>query len=353
MEEFEAKINDSFAHPIFALMYTTWCPHCIGKPERFRAFYQKYKNNPNITFSLIECKDRMWCFQKGALSIPYWVVIKGTNHENWASTNDDDPGQWTRLIEEATEGPTIQVQNNDFGNRIVNTIYGFSYFHLVIQKDHKAILNEYRKLADKYSKIGCKFTFKYKPITRPSLRVYRSPFCMYKIKGNITGFEWFIKTNKFSHMHQYKGNDMDDINRSKPFAMYVLDSNIQQVQFDNFMNLSEIYCNKVDFGQTLNTFPETYKGKTKLSAEDAPFIVVSSFKHNCSLSSKKRLLDGERLGIYRHLVSNQPCSSYKEGWIKKRNPDKMMFSFLGLVGTAALIGLFVEVRRLLISLKLD
>ena len=145
---------------------------------------------------------------------------------------------------------------------------------------------------------------------------------------------------------------MDDINKSKPFAMYVLDSSIQQVQFDNFMNLSQTYCKKIDFGQTLDTYTKTYEGKTKLTAEDSPFMLITSFKHNCSISSKKRLLDGERLGLYRHLGNNGTCSSYREGWIKKRNPDTIMFSFLGLIGTAALIALFVEVRRLLMYLKL-
>jgi thiol-disulfide isomerase/thioredoxin len=353
MEEFDEKVKNSATHPIFALMYTTWCPLCHGKPEKFKQLYEKHKYNNNITFTLIECKDRMWCLQKGAMSIPHWVVIKGPNHEHWESTNIDNPALFERLIDEATQGPAVQIENNNFGNRIVNTMHGSSYFHLVIQKDHEELLEEFKKVALKYIQYGCKFTYKYKSITKPSLRVYRSPFCVYKIKGNIKGFEWFMKRNKYAHMHRYTGNDMDDIDKSKPFALYVLDSNIQQAQFDNFMNLSHAYCKEVDFGQTLGIHTKTYEGKTKFTSKDAPFMVVTNHHHNCSLSSKKRLLDGERLGLYRHLIKNHTCSSYKEGWIKKRDPDTVMFSLLGLFGTAALIGLFIEVRRLLISLKLE
>ena len=353
MEEFDQKVNESARNQIFAVMYATWCPMCHGMPEKFRQFYESYKDKTNVTFSLIECKDRLWCLLKGARSIPHWVLIKGTNHEFWEFTNSGNPSAWKNLVDGAGAGSVTRLYSNDFEKRKMSTIKGSSYFHLVIQEDHKDILRKYTELADKYINCGCKFTYKIKKITKPSLRVYRSPFCVYKIKGDIGDFTWFIESNKYSHIHRYNDMDIKEINRSSPFALYVIDNTMQQKQFNNFINLSEKYCKSINFGYTTSEDNEAYKEFSNLTKDDIPFIVLTNPAHTCSLISKRSLRNSERLGLFKHVVKNEKCSTYKEGWIKKKDPNTTIFSFLALVGTASIILLFYEVRRLLITMKID
>ena len=353
MEEYEERVNKSNTNPIFALMYANWCPMCHGMPEKFLKFYESYKDKTNVTFTLIECTDRLWCLHQGARSIPYWVIIRGTIPEYWEYTNKGDPTEWKKLVDQASAGAAVRLYSNDFDNRIYDTIKGSSYFHLVIQEDHKEIFKRFTELADEYLSYGCKFTYKIKSMTKPSLRVYRSPFCMYKIKGDIGNFDWFIESNKYSHIHKYNENDIKEVNKTRPFALYVIESMMQQRQFNNFINLSEKYCKSIDFGYTLGYHEAAFNESTYLTRDDVPFLVLSNPSHNCTLSTKKSLKQGDRLGLYKHVINGEKCSSYKEGWIKKRDPDATMFSILGFIGTGALIGLFIEVRRLLIAMKLD
>lgn len=301
---------------------------------------------------MINCLDRGWCATKGAFSIPYWFVINGNDPFKWDHTNSPDPREWQRLVDEASQGPVIEIQSGGHGNRIVNTMHGASYFHLVIQKDHHEILDKFTKLAQIYSQIGCKFTVRYKQMTKPSLRVYRSPFCMYKIKGDIGNFDWFITTNKYSYLHYYSANETALMNTTKPRALYFVEHLIVQNQFNSFVNITRDYCGKIEFGLG-NYMTSELLIKAGLSDNDIPLMLIHSNSQNCDLYYKRLLLDGQRLRYFDHIINNQTCESFKEGYIKKRDPSRILFYFIVIIGTAALAALFVEVRRLLISLKME
>lgn len=351
-EEFDLLALNSTEKPVFALMYADWCPMCKGKKEAFMDFYNKQKKDANISFMLVNCLDRSWCGSKGAFSIPYWFVMSGPDPFKWESTNSPDPKEWQKLVDEATAGPVIEIEGGAHGKRIVNTMHGSSYFHLVIQRDHKDILEKYTKLATKFRPFGNRFTVRYKPRTKVSLRVYRSPYCMYKIKGDIGNFDWFIETNRLSYLHYYRESELSQINTSKPRALYFVDRQIVQTQFNSFLNITQDYCGKIEFGLSTNLDKDIFT-PAGLTEADIPFMLLHSHTHNCDLYYKKHIMDGGRLRYYDHLIQNQTCNSFREGYIKKRDPNMIMFCLLGMIGTAALCALFIEVRRLLISMKLE
>ena len=349
-------VKDSEARPIFTLFIDSKNQATTTASIMFYSLDKMLfaNNHLDIAYSVIDCgsSGKDVCKEMNIESLPVCVMIRGTDPKKYPQISDMNPLNWIKFIEEESMNPIAQIENNNFGNRIMNTLNGASYFHLVIQKDHKEILDKFQSEAERYIQYGCKFTYKFKLTTRPSLRVYRSPFCMYKIKGNIGNFSWFLESNKFSFLHKYSTGDILQANKSKPLALYFLDDAIAQPQFDNWINVSTKYCNKIDFG--LGDFGKTTSNMyAPMSVEDSPFINIRNSNKNCTINYKKSIIQGMRLGLYDHFIAGKSCSSFKEGWIKKRDPNRMMFALLAFILTAALIGLFVEVRQLLLTMKAE
>lgn len=101
IDEWRQLVTNSTEKPVFALMYATWCPDCHGKDEIFKKFYKKQKESLNMTFTLINCRDRRWCLRQGAYSIPYWFVMNGPDPFSWPHTNSPDPREWQKLVNQA------------------------------------------------------------------------------------------------------------------------------------------------------------------------------------------------------------------------------------------------------------
>lgn len=309
--EYQKYVNDSLRHPILATFTIFYFPHSIEVRDSFQKYAESLGTNTPIVFTNIECMHTRECFRIGISNFPTILLIRGTNPRYWKRCNDLSPDGWNEFLR--INGPAaLQVKSNiQLGDPVQNSYLGSSSFHLIITNASLAYLRKYRRIAKQMKMYGGMFTFRIKKEARPVLRVYFSPLCVHKLR-DLDLMEDFIKTNIFSHFHNYSPDELNMRNRSMPLVLANVDT-LSMALFDIFNNFSSRYCDTFQIGATTSEEIPLLFNKTK---NHRPFFAFNYEKSNCTVVYSKNIMKASERGLFDFMLrvqSKNTCSPFIEG----------------------------------------
>lgn len=344
--ELSSKIANSVEHPVFILFYTPWCHRCAHLPKEVRDFSAQ---ESSVIFTTIDCTNADDCRYFNVTSIPNTLLIRGDNPKYWPRLAHRDQ-TWQSFYEDEA-GPAVKIvkSNQELGPYLMRSIDGQTVFHLTTPNTSTALIEEYKRDAEKLRVWGCKFTMKLKPGSVTSLRAYYSPNCIRKIKGNISNLYSFMEHRTFSSFHRYDYSEYAARNTSEPFAMLLFDGVLPEPHYNAIYKLSGLRCQTIRFGWA-NGNDEWVMREFGIPVEQLPVLVGTNSDVNCTLVWTKRIATANKRGFLEHLertTRGGACHPFIEGRFIKRSSERLIAPLLSIAITMSACFFLYQLRSLL------
>jgi hypothetical protein len=292
--EFDEKINDSYAHPIFAACYTDYCPHCVGVPKALRDYATSLGDNTNVVFTTINCGNTERCAQLQIRGVPGFRFLRGRNPRYWLPTSERGLPGWADFLYKVNGPPLHKV---DSPSEREEPLWGSTSFHLSVY-DSDEFLNEYRRVAEDLRIFGCTFAYSLESVENPTLTAFLSGNCHISIVPKLPGdIKTFVERYKFSISHRYDSEEFEHRDKVIPLALVVSDDTPIHQHFAAIDKLAKKYCGEVKFGWA-TTADEVILNAFNRPAEDAPFLGVINDRQRLNISTKKKFADADRSGLF-------------------------------------------------------
>jgi hypothetical protein len=290
--EFEAKINNSFDHPLFAACYTDYCPHCVGVPQALRDYANSLGDSTNVVFTTINCGSTDRCNLLQIRGVPGFRFIRGTNPRYWIPTTERGLPGWSDFLHDVNGPPIHKVDSPDERRE---PIAGSTAFYFSVYEDN-TFLNEYREAAAQFRLFGCTFSYAFESVDNPTITAYLSSDCQISLNPKTPGeIRQFIDRNKFSVPHRYDLDEFERRDRTVPLALVVAEDNPLQQHLAMMQRVARDHCHDMKVGWA--TSDEGIAEAFGRVDEDAPFLGVINDRYKLTVSTKKKISEADQNGI--------------------------------------------------------
>jgi hypothetical protein len=248
-EGFEEKKTNSFNIPLFAVLYSHWCPHCAGIPGGTLEYAQGDGNRPDLYITLLDCYEQPTeCDHFHTSGTPQMILVIGDNRKYWPRTRAYPGERWTTFLNQYLHSSLREIHTDAELFEAKREPYdGGTAFHLETPTNDSDLIRELHSLSRRYRIYNDTYTYRVDPTLREAvLTAHTSPYCSVTWQGGT--LHGFLEAHRFGSRHRYDLAEYREVSRAWRTALVVVEERIAPGQQYALEKIPTNHCMRVVFG---------------------------------------------------------------------------------------------------------
>lgn len=282
-DEYDDYEENSYKHPIFAVLTFPRCVLCKGMPEMLHKYSDMVGEASKVVFTNINCKNSSVCDRIKIHSFPTFVLIRGNDPKYWIQTYDRTYMAWNKFLESNINAKSVEIKKLDLlAEEIAKTDRGSTTFYLSVPENSQEILKAYKRLIPYYHPIGNRFIYHIGG-SNIQISAHKSSKCaITKEISKVDEMKEFIESNKFSSFHNFGYLELQNLIRKNTSVFITVgEDSLDENQVLVLDKLSSEYCGKVELGWAGKNINSDIISFTRKNPDDVPYSFVINPTRNC------------------------------------------------------------------------